>query len=47
MSLFQSEIDPKLETVRDKIEACDPNRMTPVEALMLLTELRRTLSGPD
>ncbi|TVQ71693.1 MAG: hypothetical protein EA363_05590, partial [Balneolaceae bacterium] len=47
MSLFQSEIDPNLEAVRNKLESVDPNRITPVEALMLITELRRTLMRPD
>ncbi len=47
MSLFQSEIDPNLETVRNKLESVDPNRITPIEALMLITELRRTLMRPD
>ena len=41
MSLFQSEIDPRLEQLRDKLKASDPNRMTPIEALMLLSELKR------
>lgn len=47
MSLFQSEIDPNLETVRNKLESVDPNRITPIEALMLVTELRRTLMRSD
>lgn len=46
MSLFQAEIDPNLETVRNKLESVDPNRITPIEALMLITELRRTLVRP-
>ncbi|MCA1801053.1 MAG: DNA mismatch repair protein MutS [Rhodothermaceae bacterium] len=41
MSLFQTEIDPRLEQLRDKLKASDPNRMTPIEALMLLSELKR------
>lgn len=44
MSLFSAEIDPKLDTVKNKIEACDPNRMTPIESLLLLTELKRLLN---
>ena len=47
MSLFQAEIDPNLEAVRNKLESVDPNRITPIEALMLITELRRTLMRPD
>ena len=47
MSLFQAEIDPNLETIRNKLESVDPNRITPIEALMLITELRRTLMRPD
>ncbi|MDI6401689.1 DNA mismatch repair protein MutS, partial [Balneolaceae bacterium ANBcel3] len=45
MSLFQSEADPRLEAVREKIESLDPNRMTPVEALIMLTELKRALES--
>jgi DNA mismatch repair protein MutS len=41
MSLFQNMTDPNLEMVMDKLEAADPNRMTPIEALMLLNELKR------
>lgn len=41
MSLFQSYLDPRIETLLNKLEASDPNRMTPIEALMLLTELKR------
>ena len=41
MSLFQNTTDPNLEMVMDKLEAADPNRMTPIEALMLLNELKR------
>lgn len=46
MSLFQTAIDPNLEMVMDKLNAADPNRMTPIEALMLLNELKR-LAGRD
>jgi DNA mismatch repair protein MutS len=41
MSLFQNAVDPNLEMVMDKLQAADPNRMTPIEALMLLNELKR------
>ncbi|MDZ7772380.1 MAG: DNA mismatch repair protein MutS [Balneolaceae bacterium] len=41
MSLFQAELDPRIEQLMDKLEACDPNRMTPIESLMLLTELKK------
>ncbi len=41
MSLFQASTDPNLEMVMDKLDAADPNRMTPIEALMLLNELKR------
>ena len=47
LSLFQSELDPNLETVKNKLESSDPNRMTPVEALMLLAELKRLLESND
>jgi DNA mismatch repair protein MutS len=41
MSMFQTHVDPRIETLLNKLEATDPNRMTPIEALMLLTELKR------
>ncbi len=41
MSLFQTQLDPRVEQVIDKLEACDPNRMTPIEAMMLVAELKR------
>ncbi|MEX1136280.1 MAG: DNA mismatch repair protein MutS, partial [Balneolales bacterium] len=34
MSLFQAQLDPKYETLKNKLEGCDPNRMTPVESLL-------------
>lgn len=43
MSLFQTHVDPRMETVLNKLEATDPNRMTPIEALMLLTELKKII----
>ncbi len=43
MNLFATHVDPRLETVLNKLEAVDPNRMTPIEALMLLTELKRVV----
>lgn len=41
MTMFQTHVDPRIETVLNKLEATDPNRMTPIEALMLITELKR------
>ncbi|MDX1672119.1 MAG: DNA mismatch repair protein MutS, partial [Balneolaceae bacterium] len=41
MSLFQAQLDPNLETLVTKLEACDPNRMTPIESLLLLSELKK------
>ncbi len=43
ISLFSTHVDPKLETVLNKLEAVDPNRITPIEALMLLTELKNVV----
>lgn len=43
MNLFATHVDPRLETVLNKLEATDPNRMTPIEALMLLTELKKVI----
>ena len=41
MTLFNSQIDPGVETLLNKLEACNPDRMTPLEALLLLSELKR------
>jgi DNA mismatch repair protein MutS len=41
MTLFGSQIDPNVETLLTKLEASDPERMTPIEALLLLSELKR------
>ncbi len=44
LSLFQAQMDPRVETVLNKLEACDPNRLTPIESLLLITELKRLLN---
>lgn len=41
LSLFSSQVDPNLETVRNKLQGCDPNRMTPIESLLMLSELKK------
>lgn len=41
MSLFQTQLDPRIEQLIDKLEASDPNRMTPIESLMLVAELKK------
>jgi DNA mismatch repair protein MutS len=45
MSLFANQLDPKLETVRNKLEASDPTRMTPIESLLLVTELKKLIDS--
>ena len=40
-SLFQTQLDPNTEMLLDKLQACDPNRMTPIESLMLVSELKK------
>ncbi len=44
MTLFNNQMDPQLETLIHKLEASDPNRMTPLEALLLLTELKKLMN---
>lgn len=41
MTLFGSQTDPNVETLLNKLDASDPERMTPIEALLLLSELKR------
>lgn len=45
MSLFQTQLDPNTEQLIDKLEACDPNRMTPIESLMLVSELKKLVEN--
>ena len=47
MSLVQAELDPNIERLIDKLEASDPNRMTPIEALILITELKKMATSSD
>ena len=35
MTLFGPQIDPNVETLLNKLDASDPERMTPIEALLL------------
>lgn len=44
LSLFQMNMDPRQEMIFNKLRAMDPDRITPIEALMLLADLRRLLS---
>ncbi len=42
MTLFSApEPDPIAEEIKEKLNAVDPNRMTPIEALLTLAELKR------
>jgi DNA mismatch repair protein MutS len=40
MSLFQAEPDPVAEDLKEALAGCDPDRMTPIEALMKLADLK-------
>lgn len=41
MTLFNTSVNPQTETLLEKLKASDPERMTPIEALLLLSELKR------
>lgn len=43
LSLFAGQTDPRWETIKNRLEGTDPNRLTPIEALLLLTELKREM----
>ena len=43
MSLFGPEPDPVAEKIKERLREIDPNRVTPIEALLQLTELKRLL----
>ncbi len=47
MSLFQTQLDPRIEQLIDKLEASDPNRMTPIESLMLVSELKKLVENSN
>ena len=43
MSLFAVASDPVLEELRNKIEAIDPNKLSPMQALLLIDEWKKLL----
>jgi DNA mismatch repair protein MutS len=43
MTLFNTQMDPNVETLLNKLDGADPERMTPIEAMLLLSELKRLL----
>jgi DNA mismatch repair protein MutS len=45
LSLFAGMSDPRWDTIKNKLEGIDPNRLTPIEALLILTEMKRELSN--
>ncbi|WP_069132281.1 DNA mismatch repair protein MutS [Rhodohalobacter halophilus] len=47
MTLFGSQMDPNVETLLNKLEAADPNRMTPIEAMLMLSELKRLVKPQE
>ena len=47
MSLFQQGPDPVAQELKEELQDVDPNRMTPVEALMKLSELKSTIEESD
>lgn len=43
LSLFAGQTDPRWVTIKSKLESIDTNRTSPIEALLLLSELKREL----
>ncbi|MEL0011646.1 MAG: DNA mismatch repair protein MutS, partial [Bacteroidota bacterium] len=43
MSLFAQGIDPSLEELKNKIQAIDPNQLSPMQALLLIDEWKKML----
>jgi len=43
MSLFAQGIDPTLEELKNKIQAIDPNQLSPMQALLLIDEWKKML----
>jgi DNA mismatch repair protein MutS len=47
MNLFQAAADPVASELKEAIEGLDPDRMTPIEALMKLSELKKKIEAED
>ena len=45
MDLFQAAPDPVAEQLKERLRVLDPDRMTPIEALMALAELKSALGA--
>ncbi len=43
MTLFDHQTDPNVEILLNKLEASDPERMTPIDALILISELKKLI----
>ena len=43
MSLFTNAVDPVLEELSNKLQAIDPNALTPMQALLLIDEWKKLL----
>ena len=43
MSLFAHGIDPTLEELKNKIQAIDPNQLSPMQALLFIDEWKKML----
>lgn len=44
LSLFAGQTDPVWDAIRIKLEGVDPQRITPIEALLILADLKREMS---
>jgi DNA mismatch repair protein MutS len=44
LSLFAAQSDPRWDTIRTRLENTDTNRLTPIEALLLIAELKRQIA---
>ncbi len=47
MSLFTEVSDPVASEIRERVEAMDPDRLTPIDALIALTKLKRLTKDLD
>ena len=43
MSLFANAVDPVLEELGNKLQAIDPNALSPMQALLLIDEWKKLL----
>jgi DNA mismatch repair protein MutS len=47
LSFFDAPADPKFDEMKDLLESMDINRLTPIECMLKLLELKKILDKKD